>query len=145
MSPATRVPVRWVTALVVLLVAMCGPAPYADAEWTSSATGAGTARSASLAPATNLVAVCGGLAATVRLTWTASADAWADGYEVHWGTSSGSYTSAASVTLSPYTTPSLGLGTWYFTVHATSQAWHSAGAAEVSKTVINVLGVGTCT
>jgi hypothetical protein len=118
----------------------------AYAAWSASGTGMGTATSASLAPPTNLVATCGTLlAASVTLTWSASASPWTVGYEVRQGTSPGNYTSSATTAALTYTaTLTLGLGTYYFTVRTTTGAWRSTGAAEVSKTLVNILFVGTC-
>jgi len=90
------------------------------------------------------VADCGLLRASVKLTWVASASTWTDGYEVRWGTSPGIYGSSATTTSRTYTTPALALGTYYFTVRATTVLWRSANAAEVSKLIVSVSGLGTC-
>jgi hypothetical protein len=63
---------------------------------------------------------------------------------VRWGTTSGAPTASATVSGLSYTTDPLPLGTYYFTVTATRGAWRSAPTPEVSRTVISVLGLGTC-
>jgi len=135
---------RRITGLLLGLLALSWPVVPAQARWTTSATGTAAALSASLAPPTSLVASCGLLRASVKLDWVASGSAWTDGYEVRWGTSPGVYASSATTTLLTYTTPALALGTYYFTVRATSGQWRSANAAEVSKVIVSLAGLGTC-
>lgn len=132
---------RWSTTglLLVLGLTTFALAAPALAAWASSATGSATAASTSLAPPTGLAASCGLVSASIKLDWTASASAWADGYKVSRGTSSGNYTVFATTTAVTYTTPALGTGTYYFTVQATKQSWLSAGAAEVSKAIVVVV------
>jgi hypothetical protein len=84
------------------------------------------------------------LSATVKLDWVATSSGWADGYEVRWGTTPGTYTSSAVTSSLTYTTPALALGTYYFVVRSTKGNWRSANSNEASRTVISVLGVGTC-
>jgi hypothetical protein len=109
-----------------------------------SPTGSAGAQSTTIAATGTLSSSCGVLKASVKLTWTATSTPWADGYEVRWGTSSGSYTSSATTTLLTYTTPALALGTYYFVVRATKGSWRSVSSNEVSRSVISVLGIGTC-
>lgn len=134
---------RRIGALLLVLLVLGGPATPADARWSGTATGTGTAQAASLAPPTGLVANCL-LTTTVKLDWSASASPWTTGYEIGRGTASGVYTWGPVVTGLTYTTPALALGTHYFTVRATSGPWRSTNAAEVSRLIVNVLGIGTC-
>ena len=137
---------RRLRSLLLGLASVGWFATPADAAWSASATGTGVATAATLAPPTNLVATCGPpLSPSVILTWSASASPWTVGYEVRQGNSTGNYTSSFPTTALTYSTPAgLALGTYYFTVRATTGAWRSAGATEVSRTVINILFVGTC-
>jgi hypothetical protein len=134
-------------AVLVILLALCASTftgQPAQAAWSAGASGAVTARSTTIAPPGAAAASCGGLRASVTVTWGPSTSLWANGYLVQWGTTSGAPTSSATVTGLTHTTPSLPLGTYYFRVKATRGAWQSAPTAEVTKTVISILGLGTC-
>jgi hypothetical protein len=130
-------------ALLLGLLVLWSAAP-ARASWSSSAAGGATATAATLAPAEDLTGSCGDLLASVRVTWAATTSTWADGYEIHWGTSPGVYTSGATTTTLTYTTPALSLGTYYFVVRATKGEWRSPLSNEVSKSIVSTLGVDTC-
>jgi hypothetical protein len=135
---------RRIVALALGLLVIWPAAP-ARAAWQGVAAGSATARSTALAAPSPIVATCVSLTAKVMLAWPVSATSWADGYEVRWGTASGTYTTgSATTTALTFTTPSLPLGTYYFVVRATKQSWISANSNEVSKSVVSVLGVGTC-
>jgi hypothetical protein len=43
-----------------------------------------------------------------------------------------------------YTTPELGLGTYYFVVHSAKESWRSAPTAQVSRTVVIILILPVC-
>ena len=132
-------------ALLLGLLGTCCLATPARAAWTTSPTGSGTAKATTIAGTGTLTSACGGLNGSVRLNWSATPTPWADGYEALWGTTSGGpYTSSATTTNLTYTTPSLALGTYYFVVRATKESWRSVSSNQVSRTVISVLGVGTC-
>ena len=124
---------------------MLSLATPALAAWTTSATGSATAQSMSIAPPTGLSASCGLVDASIKLTWTASASTWADGYKVSRGTSSGNYTVFVSLgNVLTYETPGLGTGTYYFTVQTTKGSWISTGATQVSKAIVLVVFVPLC-
>src|SRR5207302_1164670 len=105
-------------ALVLGLLGMCCLAAPARASWTGSPPGSAVARSTLIAATGTLTSACGGLNASIALSWTATPTPWADGYEVLRGTSSGVYTTSATTTQLTYTTPSLAIGTYYFVVKA---------------------------
>ena len=134
---------RSVALLLGLLGTWCLAAP-ARASWTGSPPGSAIAQSTLIAGAGTLTSACGGLSASVALSWTATPTPWADGYEILQGTSSGVYTTSATTAQLTYTTPSLPIGTYYFVVRATKGSWRSLSSNEVSRRVISVLGVGTC-
>ena len=132
-------------ALLLGLLGTCCLATPARASWTTSPSGSGTALATTIEATGTLTSACGGLNGSVRLNWTATSTPWADGYEVRWGTTSGGpHTSSATTTLLTYTTPSLALGTYYFVVQATKGSWRSVNSNQVSRTIVSVLGIGTC-
>lgn len=65
-------------------------------------------------------------------------------YEIRWGTAPGVFTSTMTATGLTYTTPAISLGTYYFSVRATKGQWRSTDSNEVAKSIVSVLGVGTC-
>jgi len=133
------------TAVGLGLLAIFWLAAPARAAWTSSAAGSASARATTILPTGTLTATCGVVSASVKLDWAATSSPWADGYEVAWGTSpGGSYPTTATTPSLTYTTPALGIGTYYFVVRAYKGSWRSANSNEVSKSVISVLGIGTC-
>ena len=78
----------------------------------------------------------------VAISWTATADTYADGHRVFRATSSGgAYTQIAQVT--PRTTTSYvdapGAGTFYYVVRAFRVNWASANSSEVSAIVTQLL------
>ena len=135
---------------VVALAASAFLAGPAHAGWSSSATGASTALSATLAPPTGLTATCGGilgglLGKVVTLTWTASPSASLGtmGYQVLRGTSSGGpypWTSPVTTDLS-FETAVLPNDRYYFVVQTAAGGWRSSNSNQVTK-VISILGCG---
>jgi hypothetical protein len=116
------------------------------ARMTDTETVASTITADTLNPPTNLQ--CAGLpSCTVTfltkptLTWTATPDTYATGYQVWRSTTSGSgYTQVASVT--PRTTTTwtdttvAALTTYYYVVRAVANAWTSVFTSQVSATVL---------
>lgn len=95
------------------------------------------------APPGTASASCGLLlAASIKVDWSASASPWVTQYEVRYGTNAGNPTQSAIVTGTTFTSPNLGLGTWYFTVRSVKGSWRSATSNQVSKTVVSILGLG---
>lgn len=113
---------------------------------TDTETVAATITADTLNPPTNLA--CSGLPnCTVTfvtkptLTWTATPDTYATGYQVWRSTTSGSgYTQVASVT--PQTTTTWtdntvsALTTYYYVVRAVANSWTSVFTSQVSATVL---------
>jgi hypothetical protein len=123
-------------ALVAAAALSLAVIPLARAGFASSARAAGgSVGSASLSAPSGLSASCSGTVASLR--WTATASAFADGYEILRATTSGGpYTSVASVT---------GQGTtsfndssvvkkhaYYYVVRATKQLWRSGSSNEAT-------------
>jgi hypothetical protein len=116
------------------------------ARMTDTETVASTITADTLNPPTNLQ--CAGLpSCTVTfltkptLTWTATPDTYATGYQVWRSTTSGSgYTQVASVT--PRTTTTwtdttvAALTTYYYVVRAVANSWTSVFTSQVSATVV---------
>ncbi|MFN8506987.1 MAG: hypothetical protein U0547_05400 [Dehalococcoidia bacterium] len=89
---------------------------------------------------TNLQAIGG---SSVSLTWTASADAYASGYQVSRGSSSdGPFTPVAKVTSRATTsyTDSPGAGQWWYVVRAYRQNWMSADSTAAGAVVGTAIG-----
>jgi hypothetical protein len=113
---------------------------------TDTETVASTITADTLDPPTNLQ--CAGLASCTvtfvtkpTLTWTATPDTYATGYQVWRSTTSGSgYVQVATVT--PRTTTTwtdttvVPLTTYYYVVRAASTSWTSAFTSEVQATVL---------
>ncbi len=129
-----------VVLALVLASATAGPAAWAAFQQSASAS-SGFA-TASLAPASALTATrqCGVLQYEIRLSWTATPSAWADGYEVSMATSAaGPYAvvplPAGGNALA--TTRTVGLlapsTTYWFRVTATKGSWRSS-AVQASAT-----------
>jgi hypothetical protein len=131
--------------VAAVAVGAVGVVPPASAAWTSPASGAATARSATVLAPSSLVATCGVTPGTVTLTWTASSTPWIDGYEIGSGTVPGTYTSnVATSTATTYTSPPLVAGTFVFAVRATKGEWRSAYSNEVVKVVVAPAGTAIC-
>ena len=125
-----------VVLLLGLLTVIRSAAP-ADASWAGNTNGSATAKATTIAAPGTLTASCGLLLdATVKLDWAASASPWVTQYEVRWGTNAASPSNSTLVSALTYTTPALGIGTWYFTVRAAKGAWRCASSNQVSKSVV---------
>ena len=116
-------------AAAALSVATAG---WAMATFLQGASAAGTLSAATLSPPSNLSSgLC--LVGTVTLTWSATPSAWADGYELRWGTvSGGPYTTGSTTTaLTSAVVSGLGLfQTYYFVVRAYDGGWRSVDTAQ---------------
>lgn len=125
------------------LVAPAWPGTEAAASWGATGTGTARASSSAMAAPGTASASCGLLLqASVKVDWSASATPWVTQYEVRYGTNPSSPTQSALVSGLTYTSPALGLGTWYFTVRAAQGSWRSATSNQVSRTVVSVIGLG---
>lgn len=128
---------RVTVVAMVLTLSPIGPTPSALAAFVDPATAGATLSTAVLASPSDLAAgTC--LLGGVALTWTATPSAWADGYEVWWGTTDGgSYTRSATTTGTSITVTDVYrsvLGTTnYFRVRAYKGAnWKSAFSNQAS-------------
>jgi len=106
------------------------------ARFTDSATATKTITTDTLTPPTSLAATGG---SSVSLTWTATADTYATGYEVQRGTVSGGpyalvKTVTPSSTVATTDTPA-GTGTFYYVLRSYFQNWRSVDSNQVSATV----------
>ena len=135
--------------LRVLVLALLGlsaiawPAAPAHAQWASSSPGSARALSTTIAAPGTVTASCGLLLdATVKLDWAASPTPWVNQYEVRWGTHQGAPSRTDVVTGTTFTTPALGVGTWYFSVRSVQGAWRSPSANQVSRSVVSILFLG---
>lgn len=140
-----RVLGRTIGAAVVLVL---GATSVALAAYTSSPTATGTYSTGTVSPPTSLAAAAGpctvGVSASIPLTWTASASAWADGYEVQRSlVSGGPYTSVATVSGAGTTTytdgPLTFSTTYYYVVRTTKAAWRSVASNQASLTTLSLL------
>ena len=119
-------------ALMIATLALVGTASWALASFLDGATATATLSTDTLAPPSGLTAgLC--LLGAVTLNWTATPSAWADGYEVRWGkTSGGPYTTGSATSVLPTATVT-GLSlftTYYFVVRAYDGNWRSANTAQ---------------
>ncbi len=140
-----RVLGRAIAAAVVLVLSATS---VALAAYTSSSTAAGTYATGTISPPTSLAAAAGpctvAVSASIKLTWTASASTWADGYEVLRSlVSGGPYTSVATVSGAGTTTytdgPLIFSTTYYYVVRATKAAWRSVDSNQASRTTLSLL------
>lgn len=133
---------RVVPFLLGLSVAMWPAAP-AGAAWAGASAGqARAAATAAAAPGTTTASCNLLLAASVKVDWAASPSPWVADYEVRWGTNAAAPSQSAIVSGTTFSSPALGLGTWYFSVRSVKGAWRSAPANQVSRSIVSVLGVG---
>jgi hypothetical protein len=134
---------RLTVALLALAVVVGGLAPVAGpaagastlARFTDATAATGSFEADRLAPPTG-VAASGG--ASVALTWTATVDAYASGYQLLRSATSGSgHAPVATITPATATTAgdAPGTGTWYYLLRSEYQAWLSVPSAEVSAVV----------
>jgi hypothetical protein len=123
--------------VVGVLAPVAGLAPGAStrARFTAATAATGSVAADTLAPPTAVMASGG---ASVALTWTATVDAYASGYQLLRSATSGSG-HALVATISPATTTTAGdtpgTGTWYYLLRSVYQAWLSAPSPEVSAVV----------
>jgi hypothetical protein len=137
-------PRHLVSVALGLLVVMRLAAP-ASASWGANASGSSGARSTTVtAPGALTVSCSSTLAASLNADWVASSTPWVTQYEVRWGTNPASPTGSSVVSGLSFTTPALGLGTWYVTVRAAKGAWRSPPSNQPSRLIISVLGAGAC-
>jgi hypothetical protein len=125
-----RFVVLWLVAVLVGLAA--ANAPTTLARLTGQGTSTYSMSTDTLAPPTGLAA---GGPMTAALTWTASNDAYAAGYQVLRSTTSGSgYALVKTVTpgSSTSTTDSPGNGVFYYVLRSTFQNWLSVNSNEAS-------------
>lgn len=119
--------------LACLLVA---PGQVSLARLTSGATATAALATDTLDPPTNLAAAGG---ASAALTWTATTDAYATGYEVQRGTvSGGPYVVVATVTpgTTVATTDTPGAnGTYFYVLRSRFQSWTSVNSNQASAAI----------
>ncbi len=135
---------RAALSTVLAVVWTFGASAGASGTFTSSAGPSGaTYSSGTLGPPTAVAAANGACtvltSTSVNLSWTATASAFADGYQVLRSTTSGSgYASVGSVsgrTTSSFTdtTPAF-LTTYYYVVRSTRNTWRSGNSNEATVT-----------
>jgi len=136
---------RLASAFVVAIVVMAVLAAPAFAEWSASAVRPQTVTAGVLAAPTGTVATDGGCvprtAWPVRIDWSASSSAIADGYEIlRSGTAGGPYTSVGTVagqaTVTFTDTTSAANTTYYYVVQATRNQWRSPNSNEATFTTL---------
>jgi hypothetical protein len=128
---------RLTVALAGLAVVAAGlaPAPATLARFTDATALTGSIVADTLAPPTAVMATGG---ASVSLTWTATVDAYASGYQLLRSATSGSgHALVATITPASTTTAgdAPGTGTWYYRLRSVYQSWLSAPSVEVSAVV----------
>lgn len=124
-----------VIAASLVLTTIAFPVPPALALLTESETGASTFSTETLDPPTSLTAAAA-LLLRVNLSWTATVDTRATGYQVLRGTASGGpYTQVATVT-SPSTTTYQDTvplpGQYYYVLRTYFDSWTSANSNQAS-------------
>lgn len=135
-------------AVVILGIVLTGlgwPIPRSAAFFVDADTTDASAATELLDAPTGLAASASG--ATVTLTWTASPDTGADGYQVRRAAAPGGpYTLVATVTpaSATTTTDTPGSGTWYYVLAtvAGSAPWSSSPGNEASVTVSTTTTTG---
>jgi hypothetical protein len=134
------------TIALAIVSAAVDVAPPAVAAFTSNPSHpTSSVSTATLAAPTSLSASCFLLTPThIRLNWTATSSAWADGYEIFRGTvSGGPYSSVGTVSGQGTTTfdntrPS-GSTTYYYVVKSTKQLWRSVNSNQAQTPGICIL------
>jgi hypothetical protein len=127
--------------------AMNGGTLVSLARYTDTATSTAALSTDTLDPPTSLAATGGPL---ITLTWTATPDTYAAGYDVLRGTASGGpYSVIKSVTprTTVTTTDSPAVGTYYYVLRSTFQSWTSVNGnqASGSVTALTNTGLHACT
>ena len=132
-----RAPLRLVAgALAVILFGLTAGTPSMTlARFTDSAVSTRDVSTDTLDPPTSLTATGG---ATIGLSWVATVDAYASGYEIWRSTVSGSgYALVGSATPRSATSATDGpsVGTYYYVLRSYFQNWRSVNSNEASATV----------
>lgn len=141
---------RKIPILCLATLGIVAPLRYANASFTTAPSAAHSISTATLAAPSNAsasVVVCVPLATrTVRISWTATASTWSDGYEVLRATVNGGPYSAvgtvsgqATVTYDDSSVASS--TTYYYVVKATKLLWRSANSNQASITTPSALCV----
>lgn len=138
-----------VALAVALVPAALVPGPTISlAQLTDSSASTKALATDTLAPPTNLAAT-GGVDAA--LTWTATTDTYATGYQVHRGSvSGGPYSQVATVTprTATSTTDTPSSGTWFYVLRSYFQNWTSVDSNQASAVVgppTSTTGFNGCT
>jgi len=122
--------------LAPVVAAASGTAPVSLARLTDSATTTASFATDTLDPPTSLSAIGG---SSVALSWTATVDAYASGYDVLRGTASGGpYSvvgSAAPRSTTSTSDAAASNGTYYYVLRSVFQSWTSATSNQASATV----------
>ena len=132
---------RRVVAVAGLLAAASALTPPVSATWQSSGSGGPqTVSTGTLQPPTGTTACVLLLPTRVRVSWTATPSAFADGYEVlRSGTDGGPYASVGTVagrtTTTFEDTTATSVTTYYFVVQASKHQWRSGKSTQASATV----------
>jgi hypothetical protein len=122
--------------LLGLLILIRSAAPAA-ASWSGTVHGSASAKSTTITAPGTLSASCNLLlSGSVRLDWQASSSPWVTQYEVQYGTNASSPSQSVLVTGLTFSSPTLSLGTWYFTVRSAKGTWRSATSNQVSKVLV---------
>lgn len=143
---------RWTVRLAAhagaATIAVALVATPALASFTSSRSATASYSTAVLAAPTSLATSAGpctiGVAASVKLTWTATTSSWADGYEIARSlVAGGPYTTigtVSGVSTTTYTDSSTLFATLYrYVVRATKVNWRSVNSNEASLTTLTAL------
>ena len=120
---------------VTLLSVVAGAPPTTLARLTDTATSTQSVSTDTLDPPTSLAATGG---ASIGLTWVATVDTYASGYEIWRSTVSGSgYALVGTATPRSATiaTDSLSAGTYYYVLRSYFQNWRSVDSNQASATV----------
>jgi hypothetical protein len=144
-------PRRFALIPIATLVALLGllPGEVSLARLTDAATATQSLGTDTLDPPTALAATGG---ANAALSWSATVDTYASGYELQRATASGGpYTVVASITprttVATTDTPSSS-GTYYYVLRSVFQSWTSVNSNQASATVnlgATPTGYKTCT
>jgi hypothetical protein len=135
--PPIRLRIGLAAAALAVAVVGAASAPRTTlARLTDSDTSAVSVSTDTLAPPTSLTATGG---ASVGLSWIATTDSYASGYEIRRSTISGSGYSLIT-TVTPRTTTSAtdnpSVGTYYYVLRSYFQNWLSVDSIEASATIV---------
>jgi hypothetical protein len=118
--------------LVLALLVIGVPVPWSLARYTDAATSTGSVGSDTLQPPTTLTAAGG---ASITLSWTATSDTYATGYNLYRATSSGGTFTLVAAIAGRTTTTTVddpGSGTFWYRLRAAFQSWESVDSNTVS-------------